>query len=113
MLNIFQKDAKITTLGKTLSLFPLAPPFAKMLAMANQHDLMPYAIYLVSALSVREPMTHIIHQSGADSIETQKKMKEVLKQRQKWCGIGQSRRLGDLSVLLKALFTADFGEVCI
>uniref|UniRef100_A0AC34F104 ATP-dependent RNA helicase DHX37 n=1 Tax=Panagrolaimus sp. ES5 TaxID=591445 RepID=A0AC34F104_9BILA len=105
------KDAKVTTLGKTLSMFPLSPPFAKMLAMANQHSLMPYAIYLVSALSVREPMTHILHEKGENTIETQKKMKDVLKQRQKWCGIGQSRRLGDLTVLLKALGAADFGQM--
>ena len=99
-------------MGKTLSLFPLAPPFAKILAMANQHGLMPYAIYLVSALSIREPMIHVARSiSENNSIEAQKKMKEVLKQRQSWCGSGQSRRLGDLSVLLKALGAADFGEM--
>ncbi|KAE9551574.1 hypothetical protein FO519_005218 [Halicephalobus sp. NKZ332] len=107
-----KKDAKVTTLGKTLSLFPLAPAFSKMLAMANQHGLMPYAIYLVSALSIREPMIHVARSiSENNSIEAQKKMKEVLKQRQNWCGSGQSRRLGDLSVLLKALGAADFGQM--
>ena len=43
--------------------------------------------------------------------EQKKKMKEVLKQRQKWCGIGQSRRLGDLTVLIKALCEVDAGHV--
>uniref|UniRef100_A0A7E4VV65 RNA helicase n=1 Tax=Panagrellus redivivus TaxID=6233 RepID=A0A7E4VV65_PANRE len=107
-----QTEAKITPLGKTLSLFPLSPPFAKVLAMANQHDLMPYAIYLVSALSVREPMSHVAREGlGNDSIAAQKRMKAILKQRHTWCGIGQSRRLGDLSVLLKALGAADFGRM--
>ena len=44
-------EARITSLGKTLAVFPLAPAYAKVIAMANQHGLLPHAISLISALS--------------------------------------------------------------
>ena len=52
----FEEEARISSLGKTLSLFPLAPSYAKILVMAKQNDLLPYACCLVAALSVREPL---------------------------------------------------------
>ncbi|KIY49650.1 P-loop containing nucleoside triphosphate hydrolase protein [Fistulina hepatica ATCC 64428] len=45
----------ITDLGYTMSLFPLAPRFARMLVSGNQHGCLPYIVALVAALSVGDP----------------------------------------------------------
>ncbi|VDM29845.1 unnamed protein product [Toxocara canis] len=84
-------------------MFPLAPKFAKILVMANQHGLLPYACVLVAVLSVREPLIPIYSLRGETNEETQAKMLEALKQRRAWCLQGQARRFGDLTVLLKAV----------
>ncbi|ETN82418.1 helicase protein, partial [Necator americanus] len=96
-------EACITPLGRTLSVFPLAPAYAKVIAMANQHELMPYAILLIAALSVREPMIPVSSIRGESDEETKEKMTEVLKLRRGWCGKGPGRRLGDLLVLMRAV----------
>ena len=44
----------ITPLGRTMAQFPVAPRYAKMLALGGQQGCMPYIIALVSALSVKE-----------------------------------------------------------
>ena len=44
----------INTLGRTMSQFPLAPRYAKMLALGGQADCLEYVIALVAGLSVRE-----------------------------------------------------------
>ncbi|PIO73561.1 helicase protein [Teladorsagia circumcincta] len=96
-------EARITPLGRTLSVFPLAPAYAKVIAMANQHDLMPYAILLIAALSVREPLVPVSSIRGQTDEETKEKMTAVLKLRRGWCGKGPGRRLGDLLVLMRAV----------
>uniref|UniRef100_A0A915AK36 RNA helicase n=1 Tax=Parascaris univalens TaxID=6257 RepID=A0A915AK36_PARUN len=110
------KEARISALGKTLSMFPLAPKFAKMLVMANQSGLLPYACTLVAVLSVREPLIPIYSLRGETNEETQAKMLAALKQRRAWCVQGQARRFGDLAVLLNAVLAslAEKGseEVC-
>uniref|UniRef100_A0A0M3HG84 HA2 domain-containing protein n=1 Tax=Ascaris lumbricoides TaxID=6252 RepID=A0A0M3HG84_ASCLU len=97
-------------------MFPLAPKFAKMLVMANQSGLLPYACTLVAVLSVREPLIPIYSLRGETNEETQAKMLAALKQRRAWCVQGQARRFGDLAVLLNAVLAclAEKGseEVC-
>ena len=44
----------ITELGRTMSQFPIAPRYAKMLTLGHQHNLLPYVVTLVAALSVQE-----------------------------------------------------------
>jgi len=34
--------------------FPIAPRYAKMLALGHQHNLLPYVVTMVAALSVPE-----------------------------------------------------------
>ena len=46
---------KVTDLGRTMSLFPLSPRFSKMLVSSRQHGCLPYAIAIVSAMSVGDP----------------------------------------------------------
>ena len=45
---------KITPLGQAMAKFPVAPRYAKMLCLGQQHDLLPYMIAVVAALSVQE-----------------------------------------------------------
>lgn len=44
----------ITALGRTMATFPVAPRYAKMLALSQQHGCLPYAITIVAAMTVRE-----------------------------------------------------------
>ena len=37
-----------------MACFPVSPRYAKMLALGHQHDLLPYVVAVVSALSVQE-----------------------------------------------------------
>ena len=45
--------AHITTLGRTMVQFPVAPRFAKMLSLGRQHGCLPYIIAIVATLSVK------------------------------------------------------------
>ena len=45
----------ITDTGRTMSLFPLSPRFSKMLVSSRRHGCLPYAIAIVSAISVGDP----------------------------------------------------------
>lgn len=54
-LGALDAKAKITELGRQMSLFPLTPRFAKMVVIADQQGLMPYVIALVAAMSVDDP----------------------------------------------------------
>ncbi|KAG7443024.1 P-loop containing nucleoside triphosphate hydrolase protein [Guyanagaster necrorhizus] len=49
------KNGEVTNLGRTMSLFPLSPRFARMLVGGQQQQCMPYVIAIVSALSVGDP----------------------------------------------------------
>lgn len=56
ILGALEKETKaITELGKTMSLFPLNPRFAKILIIGNQLECLPYVVAIVSALTVGEP----------------------------------------------------------
>jgi ATP-dependent RNA helicase DHX37/DHR1 len=45
----------VTSIGRTMSLFPLSPRFSKMLVSSRRHGCLPYAIAIVSAMSVGDP----------------------------------------------------------
>lgn len=44
----------ITQIGRTMSVFPLAPRFARILLVGHLHDCLPYTIALVAGLSAAE-----------------------------------------------------------
>ncbi|GAA5996854.1 ATP-dependent RNA helicase ECM16 [Rhodotorula paludigena] len=46
---------KITTLGRSMALFPLSPRFSKMIVAGQQHGCLPYVIAIVCSLSVGDP----------------------------------------------------------
>ncbi|KAF8443043.1 P-loop containing nucleoside triphosphate hydrolase protein [Boletus edulis BED1] len=49
---------RITPLGKSMSLFPLAPRYSRMLVAGRQHDCLPYVITIVSIMTVGDPFLH-------------------------------------------------------
>jgi ATP-dependent RNA helicase DHX37/DHR1 len=51
-LGALSESGQVTTLGRSLSIYPLSPRFGKMLALGNQLECMPYVIALVAGLSV-------------------------------------------------------------
>lgn len=46
--------SKITVDGRTTAVYPLAPRYAKMLLLSQQHDLVQLSIVLMAVLSVQE-----------------------------------------------------------
>ena len=94
-----------------MSQIPLAPAFAKILVCSFREGLLPYAVTLVSALSVREPLIPIAAIKAETVEKTKEKMAEMLKQRQIWCSIGEARLFGDLTVLLNVIGAADYENV--
>ena len=74
-------NSQLTPLGKAMAAFPLAPRFAKMLCLSQQHNLLPYTVAIVAALSVREFLL--------DSNEQFQKVWRT------WAGIGNSLLLGE------------------
>ncbi|EGS17426.1 RNA helicase (dhr1)-like protein [Thermochaetoides thermophila DSM 1495] len=53
-LSAITPEGKVTPLGQTMSIFPLAPRYAKILLLGHQHDCLPYTIALVAGLSAGE-----------------------------------------------------------
>ncbi|KAJ1958679.1 putative ATP-dependent RNA helicase DHR1 [Dipsacomyces acuminosporus] len=52
---------RVTDLGRLMSVFPVAPRFAKMLIVGQQHGCLPYVIAIVAALSVGDPFIKDFH----------------------------------------------------
>ncbi|KAK0383554.1 hypothetical protein NLU13_9465 [Sarocladium strictum] len=53
-LSSISSSGKITSLGSTMSLFPLAPRFARILMVGHSQNCLPYTIAMVAGLSARE-----------------------------------------------------------
>ncbi|KFD66492.1 hypothetical protein M514_05725 [Trichuris suis] len=99
--------ARVTNLGRTVALLPLAPRYGKIVALACQQGLLAYAICLVSALSVREPLLNPSTIECNDIEKKKEKIAECLRSRRALAGQGHSLLLGDLMVLLKASLAAE------
>lgn len=112
-LGALDSEARITPLGRTMALFPVSPAYAKMLALGHQHNLMPYVVCLVAALSVREPMINLsaFSESTDSPCLDKEKLGHVIKNhlevRKTLAGRGESFLLGDLSVLLSAVLEGE------
>lgn len=69
ILGALEKETKaITDLGRTMSLFPLNPRFAKILIIGNQLECLPYVVAIVSALTVGEPFISE-HELGIGAVQ--------------------------------------------
>lgn len=53
-LSAISDAGQITQIGKTMSVFPLSPRFARILLVGHLHDCLPYTIALVAGLSAAE-----------------------------------------------------------
>ncbi|XP_069134238.1 probable ATP-dependent RNA helicase DHX37 [Argopecten irradians] len=102
--------SRITPLGRAMAHFPVSPRYSKMLSLGHQHDLLPYVVAMVAALSVAEVFVEL-HQPPDEAGEKEdfKKRLQHFKQIQKmWAGTGHSLLLGDLMVLLKAVGSSEY-----
>lgn len=54
-LGALNEKENLTTLGRSMSLFPLSPRFAKMLIIGDQLECLPYIVGIVAGLSVGDP----------------------------------------------------------
>jgi len=103
--------SSVTKLGRCISTFPLAPRFGKMLALAHQHNLLPLALTLVSALTVQEVLME--RTMPGDVEEQDKKFPGQLKRvRKEWAGQGNCLKLGDAMVLVQAVIAAERNSYC-
>ncbi|KAA0203103.1 hypothetical protein HAZT_HAZT005877 [Hyalella azteca] len=102
---IHKDTTVITGLGRLMSSFPVAPRYSKMLCLSAQFDLFPYTIALVAALTVQEILIEMpLDNSGEDFDRRRSEWRKI---RLSWSGTGQTRRLGDLMVLLRAVLEAE------
>lgn len=84
------------------------PRFGKMLALSHQQNLLPYTICIVAALSVPEVLLEV--SITAEDEATKQTSKKWQQTRQTWAGTGNSLRLGDPMVLLKAVGAAEYAN---
>ncbi|KAF6080955.1 DEAH-box helicase 37 [Phyllostomus discolor] len=100
----------ITALGRTMATFPVAPRYAKMLALSRQHGCLPYAITLVAAMTVRELFEELDRPAASDEELARLKSKRarVAQMKRVWAGQGASLKLGDLMVLLGAVGACEY-----
>ncbi|XP_069880986.1 probable ATP-dependent RNA helicase DHX37 [Dipodomys merriami] len=100
----------ITALGRTMAAFPVAPRYAKMLALSRQHGCLPYAIALVSAMTVRELFEELDRPAASDDelVALKSRRARVAQIKRAWAGQGASLKLGDLMVLLGAVGACEY-----
>ncbi|KAM5193099.1 putative ATP-dependent RNA helicase DHX37 [Mantella aurantiaca] len=112
-LNFLQKaklSSPISSLGKTMASFPVAPRYAKMLALGKQHDCLPYIITIVAAMTVRELFEELERPAINDAEKETLKAKKarVLQMQRIWVGQGPAQKLGDLMVMLGAVGACEY-----
>jgi len=122
---------RITELGRTLALLPVTPAYGaspdphvhragKLIVLASQHAaVLPHAIALVAALSVREPWAHLPPPSSTSCASERspctceycahrQRLVARLAQRRAWSRANtETRALGDCTLLLRAFYEAD------
>uniref|UniRef100_A0A3B5KYJ8 RNA helicase n=1 Tax=Xiphophorus couchianus TaxID=32473 RepID=A0A3B5KYJ8_9TELE len=100
----------ITSLGRAMASFPVAPRYAKMLALGKQQDCLPYIIAVVSAMTVREIFEDFDRPARSDdeSSNLTQRRARLAQMRRLWAGQGASLLLGDLMVMLGAVGACEF-----
>ncbi|XP_040467167.1 probable ATP-dependent RNA helicase DHX37 [Falco naumanni] len=100
----------ISPLGRIMATFPVAPRYAKMLALSRQHNCLPYTITIVSAMTVRE-LFEDFDMPAVSEEETAKlkgKKARLLQMQRIWAGQGPMQKLGDLMVMLGAVGACEY-----
>ncbi|KAL7885142.1 hypothetical protein AOLI_G00079120 [Acnodon oligacanthus] len=100
----------ITPLGRAMAAFPVAPRYAKMLALGRQQGCMPYVITIVAAMTVREIFEELDRQASSEqeSSKLAGRKARFAQMRRLWAGQGPSLLLGDLMVMLGAVGACEF-----
>ncbi|KAF1389379.1 hypothetical protein PFLUV_G00072830 [Perca fluviatilis] len=100
----------ITPLGRAMASFPVAPRYAKMLALGRQQDCLPYVIAVVAAMTVREIFEDLDRpaRSEDESSKLTQRRARLTQMRRLWAGQGASLLLGDLMVMLGAVGACEF-----
>lgn len=80
-------SAKVTSLGRSIAAFPVAPRYGKMLALSHQHNLLQYTVCMVAALSVQE----VLMEAFDVNIDSRNKWLQI---KRFWAGTGNSLLLG-------------------
>ncbi|KAG8456014.1 hypothetical protein GDO86_001992 [Hymenochirus boettgeri] len=103
-------SSPITALGRTMASFPVAPRYAKMLALGRQHECLPYVITIVAAMTVREVFEETERPAVSDEEKDLLKAKKarVLQMQKIWAGQGSALLLGDLMVMLGAVGACEY-----
>lgn len=137
-LGAINSKGALTDLGRTMSVFPLAPRFAKMLVIGQQFDCLQYIIAIVAGLSVGDPFLsehelgiehelnnyeqtnddadedEVLKQMNQGDIEDNKRRrKEYYIAQRRFSGLdGSSDVLKMLSVICAYEFTNEKAEFC-
>lgn len=100
----------ITPLGRAMASFPVAPRYAKMLALGKQQDCLPYVIAAVAAMTVREIFEDLERPAASEdeSSKLAQNKARLMQMRRLWAGQGPSLQLGDLMVLLGAVGACEY-----
>ncbi|CAN9513034.1 unnamed protein product [Ophioblennius macclurei] len=100
----------ITPLGRAMASFPVAPRYAKMLALGQQQDCLPYVIAVVAAMTVREIFEDLDRpaRSEDENSKLTQRRARLTQMRRLWAGQGASLLLGDLMVMLGAVGACEF-----
>ncbi|XP_022051791.2 probable ATP-dependent RNA helicase DHX37 [Acanthochromis polyacanthus] len=100
----------ITPLGRAMASFPVTPRYAKMLALGQQQDCLPYVIAVVAAMTVREIFEDLDRpaRSEEESSKLTQRRARMTQMRRLWAGQGAALQLGDLMVMLGAVGACEF-----
>ncbi|XP_068939394.1 probable ATP-dependent RNA helicase DHX37 [Petaurus breviceps papuanus] len=100
----------ISPLGRTMATFPVAPRYAKMLALSQQHECLPYVITIVAAMTIRELFEELDRPAASEQEQMQLKGKKarVSQMQRLWAGQGATLKLGDMMVLLGAVGACEY-----
>ncbi|XP_037634833.1 probable ATP-dependent RNA helicase DHX37 [Sebastes umbrosus] len=100
----------ISPLGRAMASFPVAPRYAKMLALGKQQDCLPYVIAVVAAMTVREIFEDLDRPAASEdeSSKFAQRRARLTQMRRLWAGQGASLQLGDLMVMLGAVGACEF-----
>lgn len=99
-------NAVITSLGRAMAKFPLAPRYAKMLCLGHQENCMEYVIAIVSAFTVKEIFSdENVRDTGQVTKEERRKLSRL---RRAWAGQGDPKKLGDAMLLLRAVGACEY-----
>ncbi|KAL6113767.1 dhx37 [Pungitius sinensis] len=100
----------ISPLGRAMASFPVAPRYAKMLALGKQQDCLPYVIAVVAAMTVREIFEDLDRPAGSEdeSSKLTQHRARLNQVRRLWARQGAPLLLGDLMVMLGAVGACEF-----